>query len=72
MPLAGEDMTTATAVVPVAKQLLRLEGVPDAEQFVRHLRFEGLKFYYSEFAVKPTGHSDGQAAFSVPAATSAM
>ena len=68
LPMAGEDMATATAVAPVAKQLLRLEGVPDAGQFVQHLRFEGLKFFYSEFAVKPTGHSDGQAAFSVPAA----
>ncbi|MCF6283825.1 MAG: right-handed parallel beta-helix repeat-containing protein [Candidatus Hydrogenedentes bacterium] len=72
MPLPGEDMTRATAVAPVAKQLLRIEGEPAAGKFVEHLRFEGLKFHYTEFAVKPTGHSDGQAAFSVPAAVEAV
>src|SRR5690606_22289120 len=40
-------------------------------QFVEHLRFEGLAFHHTEFQVKPTGHSDGQAAFSVPAAIEA-
>jgi hypothetical protein len=72
MPLAGEDMTSAIAVAPVAKQLLRLEGVPAEGQFVEHLLFEGLTFNYTEFVVKPTGHSDGQAAFSVHAALEAI
>ncbi len=71
MPMPDEDMNTAKAMAPVAPQLLRLEGKPAEGQFVSHLNFRGLKFYYTEFAVKPEGHSDGQAASSVPAAIEA-
>ncbi len=71
MPMAGEEIDTVKAMAPVAGQLLRLEGDPKGGQFVEHLRFEGLKFYYTEYKVAPTGHSDGQAAFSVPAAVEA-
>ncbi len=71
MPMPGEDMTTAEVVAPVAGQLLLLQGNPAEGQFVEHLTFRGLKFHYSEYAVKPQGHSDGQAAFSVPAAVEA-
>jgi hypothetical protein len=72
MPLPGERIDTITAVAPVAKQLLHLDGDPATGKFVEHLRFEGLTFNHTEFKVKPTGHSDGQAAFSVPAAIEAV
>jgi len=66
-PLPGEMESEINAVAPVAGQLMRLAGDPAAGKFVEHLRFEGLKFHYSEYTVAPGGHSDGQAAFSVPA-----
>lgn len=72
MPMAGEEISTLRAVAPVAGQLLRIEGAPEAGRFVEHLNFRGLKFHYTEFAVKPEGHSDGQAAASVPAAVEIM
>ena len=68
MPVAGEDMATAEVVAPVAKQLVLLEGNPAEGQFVEHLTFRGLRFHYTEYTIEPQGHSDGQAAFSVPAA----
>ena len=71
MPMPGEDMKSAKAMAPVAPQLLRIEGKPTEGQFVEHLAFRGLDFHYTEFSVKPEGHSDGQAASSVPAAIEA-
>ena len=71
-PVPGEMENAITAVAPVAGQLLRLAGEPASGKFVEHLRFEGLKFHYSEFAVAPGGHSDSQAAFSVPASVEAV
>ncbi len=72
LPREGEDMTKANVVAPVAKQLLRIEGDPKAASFVEYLHFKGLKFHYTEFTVKPEGHSDSQAAHSVPAAVEAV
>ena len=71
MPVPGEMVDEITAVAPVAGQLLRIEGKPAEGQFVSHLTFRGLQFHFTEFAVKPEGHSDGQAAASVPAAIEA-
>jgi hypothetical protein len=70
-PVPGEMTDTIVAVAPVAGQLLLLSGKPAEGQFVEHLTFRGLKFHYTEYAVKPAGHSDSQAAFSVPAAIEA-
>lgn len=71
MPLPGEDMNTAEAVAPVAKQLLLLEGKPAEGKFAEHLQFKGLRFYFTEYGIEPQGHSDGQAAASIPAAVQA-
>jgi len=71
-PMPGEDMTTAEAVAPVAQQLIRLEGRPSEGRYVEHLRFRGLRLHYTEYPVAPQGHSDGQAAYSVPAAFEAV
>lgn len=72
IPRPGEDMTTADAVAPVARQLLVLQGAPADGRFIEHLTFRGLRFRYSEFPIAPQGHSDAQAAFSVPAALEAV
>jgi hypothetical protein len=62
MPFAGEDLTKATVVVPVAKQLILLSGKPAAGQFVSHLHFENLRLLYTDWEVPPQGHAAGQAA----------
>lgn len=71
MPMPNETLETVKAYAPVAGQLIRIDGKPAEGQFVSNLTFRGLKFYYTEFKVKPEGHSDGQAAASVPAAIEA-
>ena len=72
LPMPGEDMTTAEAVAPVAKQLIVLEGQPAGGRCVEHLDFRGLRLHYTEYTIEPEGHSDGQAAYSVPAAFQAL
>ncbi len=72
MPLPGEEIGKFQAVAPVAKQLLRLEGKPDKGKFVQYLNFRGLQFSYTDYAIEPQGHSDGQAAASVGAAVEAV
>lgn len=72
MPTRDEDMATAEVIVPVAKQLVRLEGQPSEGRFVENLTFRGLRFHYTEYTIEPEGHSDGQAAYSVPATFEAV
>jgi hypothetical protein len=72
LPMPGEDMNAAVAVAPVAKQLLLLDGKPAEGRFVEHLEFRGLRFHFSEYAIEPQGHSDGQAAASIPGAVQAL
>ncbi|MDQ1256507.1 MAG: hypothetical protein QG656_1103 [Candidatus Hydrogenedentes bacterium] len=68
VPMPGERIDTVSVMAPVAKQLVLLEGKPDEGRFVEYLQFRGLRFYYSEYTIEPQGHSDSQAASSVPAA----
>ncbi len=70
-PLEGQDMTQAEVIAPLARQFVVFEGVPTEGKFVEHVHFRGLTFQYSEFTVAAGGHSDAQAAFSVPAAIQA-
>lgn len=71
MPMPGEDMTKAEVVAPVAKQLLLIQGKPSEGKFVEYLHFNGLRFHYTDYAIEQQGHSDSQAASSVPAALEA-
>ena len=72
VPLPGEDMTQATVVAPVAKQLIVLAGKPAENQFVSHLRFENLRLVYTDWEVPPEGHAAGQAACDFPGALEAV
>ncbi|MBW7864053.1 MAG: right-handed parallel beta-helix repeat-containing protein [Candidatus Hydrogenedentes bacterium] len=65
LPMPGESPETAEAWVPVAKQLL---VVPEGAGPVAHVALRGIHFQYTGWGVGPEGHSDSQAAFSVPAA----
>lgn len=51
-PRAGDDMTTAEAIVPDVERLLMIEGAEGAR--VHHLRFEGLTFAHASW-VQPNG-----------------
>jgi len=61
-PRPGEDMTKADAVMPLAEELLRLDGDPGAGKTVSHLRFEGLAFEHTGWTMPKAEMVDGQAA----------
>ncbi|NOZ20194.1 MAG: hypothetical protein GXP25_03805 [Planctomycetes bacterium] len=67
-PQPGEDMAKVSVVAPVVKEFMRIEGKPKEGKFVDHLKFEGISFRHSDYALEPTGHSDWQAAVTIPAA----
>jgi hypothetical protein len=66
-PLPGEDMTKAEVIAPVAPEFLRVAGDSSKGQFVEHLAFKGLAFHHGQYILPPQGHSDGQAAVTIPA-----
>jgi hypothetical protein len=72
VPMPGEDLTKATVVAPVAKQLILLSGKPAEGKFVSNLRFENLRLQYTDWDVPPQGHAAGQAANDFPAAIEAV
>jgi hypothetical protein len=72
IPLPGEDLSTATVVAPVAKQLIVLAGKPAEGQFVTGLRMENLRLLYTDWDVPPQGHAATQAACDFPGAIEAV
>lgn len=56
----GEQASSATAVAPVLTQLVKIAGT--VAQPVRHVRFEGLQFADTDFALPAFGYSEVQAA----------
>ena len=68
-PLPGEDLAAARVVAPVLlDEFVRLVGHPAAGLAVEQVILRGLSFRYSGYILPPRGHSDSQAAVSVPAA----
>jgi hypothetical protein len=68
IPLPGEDPRSLAVVAPVTTGFLRIAGADADTKAVHGLRFTGLAFRHGDFTLEPGGHSDGQAAESVPAA----
>ena len=66
-PLPGEDPSKAEIVAPVAERFVEFVGEPESGRFVEHVTLKGLAFRYSQYVLEPQGHSDSQAAYSVPA-----
>ncbi|MCS7187803.1 MAG: right-handed parallel beta-helix repeat-containing protein [Armatimonadota bacterium] len=66
-PLTNEDLTKAEVVAPVVEQFVKFVGQPEIGLWVEHITLRGLSFRYSQYVLPPQGHSDAQAAFSVPA-----
>ncbi|OGV68834.1 MAG: hypothetical protein A3K19_01755 [Lentisphaerae bacterium RIFOXYB12_FULL_65_16] len=70
-PREGERLGEVSVVAPVLTQLLLIKGDPTAGLPVGNLHFEGLVFADSDYVLEPEGHSDWQAAVTVPAAIQA-
>jgi len=66
-PLPGEDMSSAQVVAPVIDEFVRFAGEPAAEQWVAHIMLRDVSFRHGQYVLAPKGHSDGQAAYSIPA-----
>lgn len=70
-PKSGEKMDRISVIVPRLTELVVLSGDPAAGQPVEHIVFEGIAFRYTDYTVPATGHSDWQAAVTIPAAIQA-
>jgi len=70
MPLPGETISKTEFVAPVVSQLMNLQGQPDLGLPVEHLAFRNLAFRHADYVLKPEGHSDAQADWTVPGAIS--
>jgi hypothetical protein len=69
MPLPGEDMTRAEVVAPAgAEHFLDVQGDAGLGTLVEYLTFRGLSFQHGNYILPHTGHADGQAEVTIPAA----
>lgn len=66
-PVAGENMLSEQVIAPALVELVRLEGKPEAGQFVRNVTFRGLKFQHADWSMDNKGYADTQAAMHAPA-----
>jgi hypothetical protein len=67
-PMEGEDPAAAEVVVPVAEQLLVLQGDLEAGRPVEFVHIEGLHFSHTNYPIGPKGANNAQAAYPVHAA----
>ncbi len=67
-PDRSEDVARAVVVAPVLRQLVRLEGHPEAGKLVENLTFRGLTFAFTDWSMPREGYADVQAAYDLPAA----
>jgi len=72
LPFPREALRRAQVVAPVARQLVVLAGHPEQGQFVQHVHFAHLRLLHTGELTEPQGHSDSQAAHSVPATWQAV
>jgi len=64
----GEDLTTANVVIPQLEHILLIKGNPLENQFVEHLKFEGISFQHAKYELPPDEAGDYQASVHVPGA----
>lgn len=60
-PLPGERLAEVQAVAPVLESLLKLEGRPEAGQFIENITFRGVTFAHAEWRL-PSDAKTAQAA----------
>ncbi len=68
VPMPGEVLADFTAVAPVAKQLLRLEGEAELGLYVENIHFKGISFRHSAWDLPRDKAHDGQAGISLTGA----
>ncbi len=68
IPLPGEDMTKAEVIAPRLTRLLEVRGEAGLGAHVEKVTLRGLSFQHQDWTLPAQGHSDPQAAVSVPAA----
>jgi parallel beta-helix repeat protein len=68
LPVPGENMEQEQVIAPALEHLVRLEGKPEAGEFVRNVVFRGLTFSHAGWSIGPKGYADTQAASTAPAA----
>ncbi len=67
IPKSEEDMAKLEVVAPVATAFITVAGDGKNGKPVQGLRFRGLHVRHGDYILEPKGHSDWQAAESVPA-----
>jgi hypothetical protein len=67
-PMPGEDMRRAEVVAPYLTRLVELRGDAELGLPVAYVTIEGLSFQHQDWTLEPQGHSDPQAAVTIPAA----
>jgi hypothetical protein len=56
LPRAGEKLDDTAAIAPVLAQVVRLEGRPEAGEFVDDVEFRGLTFAHTEWCFPESGN----------------
>ncbi|MEI2725895.1 MAG: right-handed parallel beta-helix repeat-containing protein [Verrucomicrobiota bacterium] len=65
-PLPGEKPDRIEAIAPVLTQVIRLEGKPEAGQFVEHIEFRGLTFAHTEWNLARVGDTKDRSNWPAP------
>lgn len=68
LPMPGEIPENVTAIIPVARDFVFIQGDPDAGKFAEFIHIENISFRHTDWPIGSKGHSDPQAANSVRAA----
>jgi hypothetical protein len=67
MPMPGETLERAEVIAPVLPFVLRLEGQPEAGQFIEQVSFRGLTFAHAEWKFPRDPETAKRAAMAWPA-----
>jgi hypothetical protein len=67
-PYGGEEIQTSKIFAPVAGQLIRFEGDPASQSFIKEVHFRNLEFNYTNFELPEGDSNDKQGSASIPAA----
>ncbi|HOS94813.1 MAG TPA: right-handed parallel beta-helix repeat-containing protein, partial [Armatimonadota bacterium] len=67
IPLPGETPDYVEVIAPVTEQFVHFVGETALGIPVEHITLRGLAFRHAAYTLPPEGHSDGQAAASMPA-----
>jgi len=66
-PRAGENMSSAEVIAPVAEKFCVFEGDIKSQHYVEHIRLKGLTFRYGQYVMSVDGYEPFQAAFATDA-----